>query len=368
MSKTKIEWADSVWNVVSGCSRKSAGCENCYAEVMTKRLALMGQEKYQGLLNAQNRFNGVLKLDEKALTKPLENKTPTKYFVNSMSDLFHENMPDEWIDKVFAIMALCPHHIFQILTKRPGKMRDYIAKRNEEWTDLGVSETLKNWEVHYENYELLHTDGKLKPHLQKAEWFWESFPTGEGGTDPGDLYYYGKIPLRNVWFGVSCENPSVKSRIRVLQDIPAAVRFLSLEPLLEDLGEINLTNIDWVIAGGESGNYARPVHPAWVRSIRDQCTAAGVPFFFKQWGSWKPIDQMSDEESDKCYFPLRKTQSPEDIRKPRFETTILHLDGKQDFSFPAGAMQVFRIGKKKAGNLLDGIKWEQFPKPEVVNV
>ncbi|HVE56560.1 MAG TPA: phage Gp37/Gp68 family protein [Pyrinomonadaceae bacterium] len=288
---TNIEWTGETWNPISGCSRKSEGCQNCYAEVMTKRLAAMGQEKYKGLLNDQNRFNGTIKFDEKALLKPLSVKKPTIYFVNSMSDLFHENVKDEWIDKVFAVMALCPQHTFQILTKRADRMKAYFESFNQIEA-MGRGWNCANW--------LIKTFGK------------------EDGSEKTNIvvesnFRYG---LQNVWLGVSVENQkTADERIPLLLNTPAAIRFLSCEPLL---GEVDLTRlnqtqftngqnalsgkreispysppklenkIDWVIIGGESGQIklkTRDCMHEWIRSIVQQCRSAQVPVFVKQLGT-----------------------------------------------------------------------------------
>jgi protein gp37 len=213
MAHTAIEWTHSTWNPTTGCDLLSPGCDNCYADRMSQRLKLMGQPKYA------NGFQ--LTLHESTLELPLSWKKPQRIFVNSMSDLFHDAVPLDFIQRVFATMRRAHWHQFQVLTKRSGRL-------------LGLSEQI-DWPP-------------------------------------------------NVWMGVSVESESYKSRIDHLRKTGAAIKFLSLEPLLGDLGTLNLTHIDWAIVGGESGPHARPVDPAWVRSIRDQCEAAGVAFFFKQWG------------------------------------------------------------------------------------
>lgn len=283
---SKIEWTGKTWNPISGCKRISPGCQNCYAETMTKRLAAMGQEKYQGLLNDQNRFNGVIKFDEKALLIPLKTKKPTTYFVNSMSDLFHENVKDEWIDKIFAVMALSPQHTFQILTKRADRMRDYFRSFYLPQAFFR-GQQLSNW--------IEDKFGKDKV-----------MPVINAGISQG---------LPNVWLGVSVENQkAADERIPLLLETPAAIRFLSCEPLLE---EINLRpympfclrhkipeNImdclgaahdgtewrkpDWVIFGGESGQEKIKVRSCmheWIRDGVQQCQAARVPVFVKQLGT-----------------------------------------------------------------------------------
>lgn len=215
-TKSKIEWTERTWNPVVGCTKVSPGCKHCYAEVMSKRLQAMGTPGYQ------NAFD--LTLLENRLSDPLDRKTPTVYFVNSMSDLFHEKVPFSYIRKVFETIEKANWHTFQILTKR--------AKRLEKF---------------------------FKTHA---------------------------VP-QNAWIGVSVEDKKYGvPRIDHLRNIEASIKFLSIEPLLEDLGEFDLTNIHWVIVGGESGPKARPMKTEWVESIRKQCEKADVAFFFKQWGGW----------------------------------------------------------------------------------
>jgi protein gp37 len=212
-ARSAIEWTGSTWNPSTGCDAISPGCENCYAERMSYRLKAMGQRKYQ------NGFKVTLHPD--TLELPLHWKKPQRIFVNSMSDLFHHDIPEEYIQKVFATMGKAHWHQFQVLTKRSGRL-------------LALSERLP----------------------------WPS----------------------NVWMGVSVENALYKTRIDHLRRTGAKVKFLSLEPLIEDLGEIRLNDIDWVIVGGESGPGARPMREEWVDDIRQQCQKSSVPFFFKQWG------------------------------------------------------------------------------------
>jgi protein gp37 len=238
--RSSIEWTDSTWNPVTGCTKVSPGCRYCYAERMAKRLQAMGQPNYV------NGFHPTT--HQKCLELPLLWKTPQNIFVNSMSDLFQENIPFEFIEKVFNTMRRAYWHRFQILTKR--------AER------------------------LLESNPKLH---------WAA----------------------NIWLGVSVENDDYKFRIDNLRKTSAAVKFLSLEPLIGRIGRLNLKNIDWVIAGGESGPKARPIHRSWVAEVRDQCLKAGVPFFFKQWGgynkkkagrlldgrTWDEMPLMSDTRS-----------------------------------------------------------------------
>jgi protein gp37 len=215
MKTTKIEWTDSTWNPVTGCSKISEGCRNCYAEVMTRRLTAMGQAKYK------NGFQVVCHEDD--LDYPKRWKKPHTIFVCSMSDLFHTSVPFSFIDKVMQTITETPQHRYQLLTKRADNMAEYFNAH--------------------------------------------------------------KIPA-NVWLGVTVEAKEAKSRIACLQNLSAPIRYLSCEPLLEDLGELDLTNIDWIIVGGESGPKARPMREEWALSIEKQARDAGTAFFFKQWGTW----------------------------------------------------------------------------------
>lgn len=214
---SKIEWTEETWNPTTGCTKVSPGCANCYAEIMARRLHAMGAPGYE------RRFE--LAIHPQRLEQPLRRKQPTIYFVNSMSDLFHRDVPDAFLDQVFEIIAGTPRHTYQILTKRAGRMRRYFSTR--------------------------------------------SCPT-------------------NAWLGVSVEDRRRLTRIDELRHIPTKVRFLSLEPLLEDLGPFDLTGIHWVIVGGESGHKARPMKEKWVQNVRQRCALAQVPFFFKQWGKFGP--------------------------------------------------------------------------------
>lgn len=215
MKYSKIEWTEATWNPSTGCNKVSAGCKNCYAETMAKRLQAMGAPGYE------NGFEFTLMPER--LDMPLKIKKPTRFFVNSMSDLFHEKMPFDFLDRVFQVIRQTPQHSYQILTKREQILRDYCRNR---------------------------------------------------------------IMPDNVWLGVSVESAKTKHRIDVLRSIPANIRFLSIEPLIADVGELNLRGIHWVIVGGESGPKARPMQPEWAASVQKQCTQQKVAFFFKQWGAW----------------------------------------------------------------------------------
>lgn len=218
MSTTsRIEWTERTWNPVLGCTKISAGCKHCYAEVMARRLQAMGAPGYE------HGFKTVRVLPNR-LAEPLERSKPTLYFVNSMSDLFHDKVPEAFVRQVFDVMERTPQHTFQLLTKRAERLSRFAQAR--------------------------------------------------------------RVP-DNVWIGVSVENKRHGvPRIAHLQAAPANTRFLSVEPLLEDVGELDLTGIDWVIVGGESGHKARPMKPEWARNVQRQCEAQGVLFFFKQWGAY----------------------------------------------------------------------------------
>jgi protein gp37 len=267
---TSIQWTEATWNPIAGCTPVSPGCLRCYAAVMAHRLEHMGQEKYRGLTVLRNgirTFNGNITTDDAALTIPLRRRKPTTWFVNSMSDLFHEGVPFEFVDKVFAVMALTPHHTYQILTKRPERMAEYLAG--------------------------CVVDGKLRGSLAQAAL------SVQGNTIDG----FDRLvrtangwpwPLPNVWLGTSVEDQKrADERIPHLRRCAAAVHFLSVEPLLErvtfadrpgrDRGK-SLDNIQWVIVGGESGPGARDCDVEWVRSVVRQCADAGVPVFVKQLG------------------------------------------------------------------------------------
>ncbi|MBD2039242.1 phage Gp37/Gp68 family protein [Microcoleus sp. FACHB-672] len=235
---TNIEWTDRTWNSIVGCSRISAGCRNCYAADAAKSARLQQFPQYQEV----KEWNGKTTFVESQLLKPLSWKQPQKIFTCSMSDLFHENNQFNWIDQILGIMALSERHTFQVLTKRLHQMLMYFDYQQE----------FVNW-VQFNQL-------RCAINLRR------------------------KMPLSNVWFGVSVENQeAANERIPLLREAPAALRFLSCEPLLEEV-KLDLTGIDWVIVGGESGDKARVCHIDWIRSIVHQCKAAGVPMFVKQLG------------------------------------------------------------------------------------
>jgi protein gp37 len=243
MGNTAIEWTDATWNPVTGCTKISAGCDHCYAERFS--------ERFRGVPGHPFESGFDLTLRPERLEAPLKWRWPKMIFVNSMSDLFHKEVPTEFISRVFDTMERADWHTFQVLTKRSSLMRNFLRTRYGE--SHGPS---------------------------------------------------------HMWFGVSIENGTKLSRLRHLQQAPAGIRFLSVEPLIGPIGKLDLSGIDWVIVGGESGPGCRPMDPHWVREVRDQCVEAGVAFFFKQWGGLRP--KSGGRKLDRrewSQFPIVPTQS-----------------------------------------------------------
>jgi protein gp37 len=345
-ANSKIEWTEATWNPIAGCSIVSPGCHHCYAMRTAARLEAMGQAKYAGTtrkVDGKTLWTGKVNLDASALKIPVRTHKPTVWFVNSMSDLFHDDVSNEFIAKVFGVMALAQRHTFQVLTKRTERMHawfQWIADQND---DLCDSECLD------------------------ANLVYQFLSDNEAGEQVSRDDFPALWPLPNVWLGVSTEDQQrADERIPWLLQTPATVRFLSCEPLLGaidlverfkdgssreyltgqfrglhaefndgshgrlDTQDDRLPKIGWVIVGGESGPGARPMQSAWAQSLRDQCVAAGVPFFFKQWGEWlgslqdgNPVNPFGQE--------LNATDDP------------------------------VRVGKIAAGRLLDGRDWNQMP-------
>lgn len=267
MADTAIEWAEKVWNPTTGCDRISPGCDNCYALTLAKRLKAMGSPKYQR--DGDPRTSGpgfAATVHPDALQVPLRWHRPRMVFVNSMSDLFHARVPREFVARVFAVMAATPRHTYQVLTKRPERAQRILT----DLCQCGAG----------------HVPGV---HFRSAmEWAATSHsPTHVPGLEFG-LYHWMTWPLPNLWLGASIESDEYTRRADRLRETPAAVRFVSAEPLLGPLRSLDLTGIDWLIAGGESGPNARPVEAAWVRDLRDRCIESGTAFFFKQWGGRTP--------------------------------------------------------------------------------
>lgn len=279
---SKIEWTNETWNPVTGCTKYSQGCQNCYAEKMHKRLTAMGQEKYS------KPFNEVV-FHKEALSNHKFSRLDTKHkliFVNSMSDTFHIDVTDSQIKDILDECEWNDPNVFQILTKRAERLPDF------------------------------------------------------------------EYPF-NVWLGVTVEMARYKSRILYLKQTNAKIKFLSCEPLLEDLGELDLTGIDWVICGGESGHKARPMHPDWVRNIQRQCKEQNVPFFFKQWGEFTPVKSSIE------YLELPKTYWID------FNGQVTTVEKKIPSFLQYNRVSAMKkIGKAKSGALLDGKEYKEFPKIE----
>ncbi|MCU1285921.1 MAG: hypothetical protein JWO13_2271 [Acidobacteriales bacterium] len=371
---SKIEWTDASWNPVRGCSRVSEGCRNCYAEGVAARFNGPGQA-YEGLAEfkiigqgtkkerREAHWTGKVSLVERHLEDPLRWRRPRKIFVNSMSDLFHESIPDSWIAIVYGIMAMAHRHTFQILTKRPERQRDFL---NMLAAASDPAERLLE----------LAIDADGDPYFSDpAEACISNAIHDVLGVRGGENWNVG-WPMRHVQQGVSVEDgKTALARIPILLRTAAAVRFISAEPLL---GAIDLSavqpislcgqktgtfrkndceRLDWVIAGGESGPKARPMHPDWARQLRDQCVAAGVPFFFKQWGEWAPgecADKLPDRTERVATWFANKWDFEQLTPKQSEET---HSDDAPD---------VYRLGKHAAGALLDGEEWKQFPSVQTI--
>lgn len=319
--KTKIEWTDATWNPVTGCAKVSQGCKNCYALRDWARLSAMPNTIYHG-----RQFTDVMCHPER-LGQPFRWARPRRIFVNSMSDLFHRDVPFEFIAAVFWVMGVTSRHTYQVLTKQPARMLEFF-----QWVTEGA---------------IIFDDDRISSHMPENIQ-WKPSSNGRGGYDTCGPRY----PYPNIWLGVSIEDQATADeRIPLLLQTPAAVRWISAEPLLDSvdihhrLGACVFTGrdqwetgrgIDWVVVGGESGPHARPMHPAWARSLRDQCQASGVPFLFKQWGEWVPSKE-------------------------------LHIAGAvvgfQLHSFPWGQCnpQMAHAGKKAAGRLLDGAQHDGYP-------
>lgn len=352
-TNTKIEWATKTWGPILGCDKVSAGCKNCYAIRTAHRLGGNPNAKikaaYAGLTKVTPggalNWTGLVRCLPERLEDPLRWRKPERIFVNSQSDLFHEDVPFDFIDRVFAVMALCPRHTFQILTKRPARMREYLS-------DLLLEERV----------------------IEVAWQMWI-----QSGKIGGWCVSRGAWPLPNVWLGVSVEDQeTANERVPLLLQVPAAVRFLSCEPLLGPIelwglqcGELfdvegapyynalrgfsfwgdgdnghRGPQIHWLIVGGESGPLARPMHPDWARSLRDQCEQANrsnrhTAFFFKQHGEWIP-------ESD----------------LPEHEAWAMAYRNEKWHRWADGTASV-RVGKKVAGRLLDGVEHSEFPRVEM---
>ena len=363
---SRIEWTQATWNPIVGCSIVSPGCTNCYAmRDAWRKHHNPAIPHYHGLtkqVNGNAVWTGKLaQAPDHILLEPLKRKKPTTYFVNSMSDLFHEDCPDEWIDRVFAVMALCPQHTFQLLTKRAERMRSYFDDVEDRAMRIGCALG-----------DMLDGDWIWKEGKQYRAQI-EGFISLAHGMTPDDQFFSREefLPLPNVWLGVSAERQQeADERIPLLLQTPAAIRFVSAEPLLGQIdptriqiprtygsflfdalrgagrdhhgepfvSDMDGSHLDWIIVGGESGMGARPMHPQWARDIRDQCKAAAVAFFFKQWGEYSPTP--SGGRTDRIHA----------FKERGACHAVLHPDG-----------DVVRVGKKAAGRLLDGQLHDAMP-------
>lgn len=270
MNKSKIEWTDTTWNPIRGCSRISPGCVNCYAESIAARFSGEGQpfEGFARRTAAGGRWTSKMALLPDKLAEPLSWRKPRRVFVNSMSDLFHEGLSDEAIAAVFGVMAACPQHVFQVLTKRAERLILLSEKVGLETFEEAVARAAES------TAGIVWDSRGQERHL---------YPANAGDLSRRRLW--PGWPLPNVWLGVSAERRKEwLERVEHLRSAPAAVRFVSAEPLLEDLGDVDCSGISWVICGAESGHGARLMDAAWMRSLKEQCVAAGVPYFGKQMG------------------------------------------------------------------------------------
>lgn len=425
MAETSIEWTERSWNPIAGCSLVSPGCTNCYAMGIADRFksAYVGR-KWAGApaeamtrrVNGKAVWTGQLLLaPDRVLAEPLRRRKPTTYFVNSMGDLFHEDMPDEWIDIVFAIMALCPQHTFQILTKRAARMRAYLEGLDRDELDdkdqrltgavnavmrIAATDWGRCGSTATHITTRLSRSGAMEAQMLRStsdgcverlvEWTAEGerwFRCGQPFADRihaawGSMPYprdFGwglkQWPLPNVWLGVSAEDQKrADERIPELLATPAAVRFVSAEPLLGPIAfrEISPNGIqsidalsglsrtpdcdfraklDWIIVGGESGAGARPMHPDWPRQIRNQCVAAGTAFFFKQWGEWQPREWCRDGG----------THALNRYPGHSFQRIQSHPDSIERVGAGPDWAALAKVGKKAAGRFLDGVEHNAMP-------
>lgn len=363
---THIEWTDATWQIVTGCSVVSPGCTNCYAMRLagTRRRDHPSRAGLTIASKAGPVWNGQVRYNRQWLHQPAQWTRPRRIFVAAHGDLFHEGVADEDLHEIFAVFASNPQHTFQVLTKRPERARDYLS--------------------HPDRLEDIY-----------AHWYTVSGKPAEAQA----------WPLPNVWLGVSVEDQArADQRIPILLDTPAAVRWISAEPLLGPVSLIDLgrkmdlgkevaldaaageyrvgkpllsdgehrtlwgAELDWVVIGGESGPGARPMHPDWARALRSQCEAAGVPFLFKQWGDWGPVDHLDTDALDGRLYHPAPARHPDATRRERVPGVVLHRSGQQ-FTRPtfeayaagSGAMLMFQIGKKTTGRLLDDRLHDGYP-------
>lgn len=376
---TGIEWTDETWNPVTGCSKVSQGCKNCYAErIWPKVEAAERMREHLEWQKAPKRAFTDVRVHPLRLDAPMHWAKPRRIFVNSMSDLFHEDVPFEFIGSVFAVMSVTTRHTYQVLTKRPQRMLDFF-----KWDRTRTDDDGKTYEIREDSFEC---GDRMHEHWPKSiAWDPQHNPKRGGYDNCGPGW-----PYENVWLGVSVEDQeTADERIPLLLQTPAAVRFLSCEPLLGPMdiaqylrcsmgckpGTTHVGGaggytaycgtkvIDWVIAGGESGPKARPSHPDWFRSLRDQCAAADAPFFFKQWGEFAPTDPRADGHhyvngwaSPIAHTDFAARQRSYSSEKSPGMSKGWHRLESEGFAF------MHRVGKKAAGRLLDGREHMEYPK------
>lgn len=391
--KSNIEWTDATWNPIVGCSIVSPACTNCYAMPMAARLDRMMPSVRRGDATIPSHYAALTKpskagpvwtgrvtlAPDHILTKPLRWKKPRKIFVNSMGDLFHESVPDEWIDRVFAVMASSSRHTFQVLTKRPKRMRAYLRaieaegpSRLRHYVDVTMARGRTARQAL--NPPMREPDDPT-PELRALYDRVKTHDWSRAGRYGLGEFHWQEWPLSNVWLGVTAEDQTrADERIPDLCATPAAKRFVSCEPLLSeirlDLISIpdnsvvlgarapSLAFLDQIITGGESGPKARPSNPDWFRSLRDQCATAGTAFFFKQWGEWAPGNAFglcSDGPINSARGGVRDWMNRYVVCNDRADRIRAH-------SFTEHSTYlVYRVGKKRAGSLLDGIAHKVFP-------
>jgi protein gp37 len=338
MNRTNIEWADATWNPVTGCTPISPGCENCYARRMAHRLR--GRYGYP----TDEPFRVTVHQDR--LLEPLARRRPRRVFVCSMGDLFHADVPSHTIDEILAVAFLCPHQTFMVLTKRLRRMADHLNDRSAAGK-IQVAAAMLAGQIKTAGV------GRDEARERIATWFLDH---------PLDW------PLRNVWLGATMEDQATaQERMDNLLATPAALRFISYEPALGPLDWVRPAaeyfrrrgascgwpaklagdrerGIGWVIAGGETGPGARPAYPRWFRSVRDQCVGAGVPFFFKGWGEWSRAE----------YGHRRAMVDPNGWRSDVCARCVYGSDHPE-------ALMLWRVGRRRAGRILDGLTWNGFP-------
>lgn len=425
---TKIEWTQKLlsadgapmpgftWNPTVGCKEESAGCRFCYAKAMAWRHIHNPKtgKDYEGtvkkLPNGEVVWTGQVNLLEHRLLQPAQRLQPSVYFVDSMSDLFHPNVPFEYIDKVFAVMMLCPQHIFQILTKHTSRMLEYCLSRQDfdqvqEAAEIIVSENAQLFHVCTKLTKAekdmhagrMHISNELLNHLSKFGWFWDGEISSQSAVNSQNtegcqlptancrLKYEEKFPSRHIWLGTSIEDQhAANKRGKPLFEIHKLgwLTWVSNEPAI---GPVDWEEpfyfgfLDWMVSGGESGNKnVRPLHPEWVRHTRDFCSKNNIPFFFKQWGEWLPFEETAQApfwrrcDTNEQYDGHELNMiDPETCEAGKFEGHSWYdtMDGIQ-MSIDEGGPQVTFLQTGKSGNehLLDGVRHEAYPEMKSVTL